>query len=136
MGLKGYRLWVMGQLDSACRAPSCTVDDRRYTHQLMTAGTPCNNQSDTRGCRPSTKGDYYRYLAEFKGGEARKNAAEETLLAYKVGGCHKLICMPDLSPTLSPTCTPDLSPTCRHLTCQACIEDSVSKLPLTLAPMR
>ena len=27
------------------------------------------------------KGDYYRYLAEFKGGEARKNAAEETLLA-------------------------------------------------------
>jgi len=29
------------------------------------------------------KGDYYRYLAEFKGGEARKNAAEETLLAYK-----------------------------------------------------
>ena len=29
------------------------------------------------------KGDYFRYLAEFKGGEARKNAAEETLLAYK-----------------------------------------------------
>merc|ERR1712216_1048950 len=29
------------------------------------------------------KGDYYRYLAEFKGGEARRNAAEETLLAYK-----------------------------------------------------
>jgi hypothetical protein len=22
MGLKGYRLWVMGQLDSTCRAPS------------------------------------------------------------------------------------------------------------------
>jgi hypothetical protein len=21
MGLKGYRLWVMGQLDSTCRAP-------------------------------------------------------------------------------------------------------------------
>ena len=29
------------------------------------------------------KGDYYRYLAEFKGEEARKNAAESTLLAYK-----------------------------------------------------
>ena len=29
------------------------------------------------------KGDYFRYLAEFKNGEARKNAAEETLLAYK-----------------------------------------------------
>ena len=29
------------------------------------------------------QGHYFRYLAEFKGGEARKNAAEETLLAYK-----------------------------------------------------
>ena len=29
------------------------------------------------------KGDYFRYLAEFKGGKRRKNAAEETLLAYK-----------------------------------------------------
>ena len=29
------------------------------------------------------KGDYWRYLAEFKGGAERKEAAEETLLAYK-----------------------------------------------------
>ena len=29
------------------------------------------------------KGDYWRYLAEFKGGSERKEAAEETLLAYK-----------------------------------------------------
>ena len=26
MGLKGYRLWVMGQLDSMCRAPPHAVD--------------------------------------------------------------------------------------------------------------
>ena len=29
------------------------------------------------------KGDYWRYLAEFKGGSERKEAAEETFLAYK-----------------------------------------------------
>ena len=36
-----------------------------------------------QGVLQEMKGDYYRYLAEFKGGEARKNAAEGTLLAYK-----------------------------------------------------
>jgi hypothetical protein len=29
MGLKGYRLWVMGQLDSTCRAPPFAVQLRR-----------------------------------------------------------------------------------------------------------
>jgi hypothetical protein len=38
MGLKGYRLWVMGKLDSTCRAPT------RYG--------PCtSNQSDTTDTR-------------------------------------------------------------------------------------
>ena len=29
------------------------------------------------------KGDYHRYLAEFKVGDERKSAAEDTMLAYK-----------------------------------------------------
>lgn len=32
---------------------------------------------------PSLQGDYHRYLAEFKTGAERKEAAEHTLLAYK-----------------------------------------------------
>ena len=27
MGLKGYRLWAMGQLDSTCRAPPCATPE-------------------------------------------------------------------------------------------------------------
>ena len=34
MGLKGYRLWVMGQLDSTCRAPPLLLQP----FQLLVAG--------------------------------------------------------------------------------------------------
>lgn len=30
------------------------------------------------------KGDYYRYLAEFKSGDDRKEAADQSLKAYEV----------------------------------------------------
>ncbi|MFS7973363.1 14-3-3-like protein [Helianthus anomalus] len=42
------------------------------------------------------KGDYYRYLAEFKTGADRKEAAESTLLAYKSA---QDIALSDLAPT-------------------------------------
>lgn len=42
------------------------------------------------------KGDYHRYLAEFKTGAERKEAAEHTLLAYKKA---QDIALQDLAPT-------------------------------------
>ena len=42
------------------------------------------------------KGDYHRYLAEFKTGAERKEAAEQTLLAYKAA---QDIALVDLPPT-------------------------------------
>mmetsp|Transcript_3167 Transcript_3167/g.5768 ORF Transcript_3167/g.5768 Transcript_3167/m.5768 type:complete len:261 (-) Transcript_3167:225-1007(-) len=42
------------------------------------------------------KGDYHRYLAEFQTGDDRKEAAEQTLLAYKAA---QDIALTDLAPT-------------------------------------
>ncbi|KAL0423143.1 UNVERIFIED_CONTAM: 14-3-3 protein 1 [Sesamum radiatum] len=42
------------------------------------------------------KGDYHRYLAEFKAGNERKEAAEDTMLAYKAA---QDIALADLAPT-------------------------------------
>ncbi|KAF2292956.1 hypothetical protein P3X46_018531 [Hevea brasiliensis] len=42
------------------------------------------------------KGDYHRYLAEFKAGDERKAAAEDTMLAYKAA---QDIALTDLAPT-------------------------------------
>jgi hypothetical protein len=38
MGLKGYRLWDMGQLDSTCRAPPRGVLHRRGSVEAVDAG--------------------------------------------------------------------------------------------------
>ena len=45
---------------------------------------------------PPPQGDYHRYLAEFKTGGDRKEAAEHTLLAYKAA---QDIALVDLAPT-------------------------------------
>jgi len=42
------------------------------------------------------KGDYYRYLAEFKTGAERKDAAENTMVAYKAA---QDIALAELPPT-------------------------------------
>ncbi|CAI0474344.1 unnamed protein product [Linum tenue] len=42
------------------------------------------------------KGDYHRYMAEFKVGDERKSAAEDTMMAYKAA---QDIALADLAPT-------------------------------------
>ncbi|CAG7891435.1 unnamed protein product [Brassica rapa] len=42
------------------------------------------------------KGDYHRYMAEFKAGEERKAAAEDTMVAYKAA---QDIAAADMAPT-------------------------------------
>jgi hypothetical protein len=37
MGLKGYRLWVMGQLDSTCSAPPLILPPPKRLHFLFVA---------------------------------------------------------------------------------------------------
>jgi len=44
---------------------------------------PSANGGESKVFYLKMKGDYYRYLAEFKVGDDRKSAAEETMLAYK-----------------------------------------------------
>ncbi|XP_048625322.1 14-3-3-like protein GF14 lambda isoform X1 [Brassica napus] len=47
------------------------------------------------------KGDYHRYMAEFKSGEEMKGAAEDTMVAYKAAQCFVLkdIAAADMAPT-------------------------------------
>ena len=47
------------------------------------------------------KGDYHRYLAEFKTGAERKDAAEQTLLAYKAAQDIALVDLPPTHPIRS-----------------------------------
>ncbi|CAH9094709.1 unnamed protein product [Cuscuta epithymum] len=44
---------------------------------------PAASSAETKVFYLKMKGDYYRYLAEFKTGSERKEAAENTLLSYK-----------------------------------------------------
>jgi hypothetical protein len=54
MGLKVYRLWVMGQLDSTCRAPPVVDDDVRHRAQprvLHRPDAPTRRVLTPRGVR-------------------------------------------------------------------------------------
>lgn len=55
--------------------------DPLFTHPAAAPWTPTWMLSTP--LPPSLQGDYHRYLAEFKTGAERKEAAEHTLLAYK-----------------------------------------------------
>lgn len=68
------RLQVEKELSDICGSILQLLDE----HLIPTAST-----GESKVFYLKMKGDYHRYLAEFKSGADRKEAAEHTLLAYK-----------------------------------------------------
>jgi hypothetical protein len=48
MGLKGYRLWVMGQLDSTCSAPPLAERGARLEHGASARGAAAHDGDAAR----------------------------------------------------------------------------------------
>jgi len=65
---------VEKELGEICASILSLLDE----HLIPTAST-----GESKVFYLKMKGDYHRYLAEFKAGADRKEAAEHTLLAYK-----------------------------------------------------
>lgn len=72
--VKDYRSKVEGELLDVCLGILKMLD----SHLI-----PSASSSESRVFYLKMKGDYHRYIAEFKVGAERKEAAEETMVAYK-----------------------------------------------------
>ncbi|GFY96117.1 14-3-3-like protein [Actinidia chinensis var. chinensis] len=72
--IKGYRSKIESELSSICEGILKLLDSRLV---------PSSASGDSKVFYLKMKGDYHRYLAEFKTGAERKEAAESTLTAYK-----------------------------------------------------
>lgn len=72
--VKEYRSKVENELSDVCAS---------ILRLLDTNLVPSAAASESKVFYLKMKGDYHRYLAEFKVGDERKAAAEDTMLAYK-----------------------------------------------------
>lgn len=75
MRIKEYRQRVEDELAKICHDILTVID----YHLLPSAST-----EESTVFYQKMKGDYYRYLAEFKAGDDRKEAADQSLKAYEV----------------------------------------------------
>ncbi|PSS28670.1 14-3-3 protein [Actinidia chinensis var. chinensis] len=82
-----YKSKVEFELSTACARILKLLDENLI---------PSASTSESRVFYLKTKGDYHRYLAEFKVGLEREIAAEDAMLAYKVA---EKIARANLSPT-------------------------------------
>ncbi|KAH7861763.1 hypothetical protein Vadar_030580 [Vaccinium darrowii] len=85
--VKDYRSKVESELSDVCGGILRLLD----THLI-----PSASGSESKVFYLKMKGDYFRYLAEFKVGSERKQAAEDTMLSYKAA---QDIALADLAPT-------------------------------------
>jgi len=72
--IKEYRAKVEAELTNICNDIVSVLDQ----HLIPTANT-----GESKVFYNKMKGDYHRYLAEFASGNGRKEAAENSLIAYK-----------------------------------------------------
>ncbi|KAF7816970.1 14-3-3-like protein [Senna tora] len=85
--IKEYRQRVEDELSNICYDILSIIDK----HLL-----PASSTGESSIFYYKMKGDYYRYLAEFKSGDHRKEAADESLKAYEAASS---IAASDLPPT-------------------------------------
>ncbi|CAN0858357.1 14-3-3-like protein GF14 kappa [Linum grandiflorum] len=85
--VKGYRSKVETELSAVCAGILTILDSNLI---------PSAVGSESKVFYLKMKGDYHRYLAEFKIGDERKTAAEDTMLAYKAA---QDIAVAELAPT-------------------------------------
>ncbi|KAL0553164.1 hypothetical protein IC582_007052 [Cucumis melo] len=85
--VKDYRSKVETELTEVCANILKLLDSNLI---------PSSASGESKVFYLKMKGDYHRYLAEFKIGEERKSAAEDTMLAYKAA---QDIAVADLAPT-------------------------------------
>ncbi|XP_051117544.1 14-3-3 protein 1 [Andrographis paniculata] len=85
--VKDYRSKVENELSQVCAGILKLLAD----HLIPSAAS-----SESKVFYLKMKGDYHRYMAEFKVGDERKQAAEDTMLAYKAA---QDIALADLAPT-------------------------------------
>jgi len=85
--IKRYRMVVEKELTDTCSS---------ILNLLDTYLIPNSSSGESKVFYLKMKGDYHRYLAEFKIGQERKEAAEQTLIAYKAA---QDISLEELAPT-------------------------------------
>ncbi|KAG1672503.1 hypothetical protein FOA52_002812 [Chlamydomonas sp. UWO 241] len=85
--IKTYRASVEKELSDICASILSLLDEFLI---------PSASSGESKVFYLKMKGDYHRYLAEFKAGAERKEAGEHTLLAYKAA---QDIALVDLPPT-------------------------------------
>ncbi|KHG29579.1 Uncharacterized protein F383_10830 [Gossypium arboreum] len=85
--IRDYRAKIEAELSEICAGILKLLDEKLV---------PAAGNGDSKVFYLKMKGDYHRYLAEFKTGDDRKSAAENTLTAYKSA---QDIAVAELAPT-------------------------------------